>query len=477
MKLGIEILSFGCFVLTSELFGFGSANILNHDSVIQNTNLAVKQKSISQPAPSKSTSIYMPVAWLNIESGSNGVPLSMINRFAFGGYVSPSEMNDYQQLLSASGNRMGAIQNYGINIYPIIGIPVAKKLALENITLEIDDITGANFNQDAFRLIFQGNTNYLGQTLNVGNNVVESWRTRTFKFHFRKTFPKWEIIPTIQFGQCLNYTRIETQDIQLKSDALGDEITFKGNAYSANSGYSFLGNGVGMQADLVFSIKNIYQNQKNAFGLSFGIKNFGFYNISDVNVMSRNAVWNADQSNILPEGWNQTDPFKLQAVQISSSDLQFGTWFNRQGDSIKSKLNFVESKRRGNVLAPFTLFAKLNITNHTYVSSIKRQEILLKYVNVIGYLPQLSYWAYLKQDFRTIKGNTKFVLNYMLGLSVGGFDDVNFNVGFSSSRLKLKNQSLLVTAKFTGIEAYFNPSNWHGAGIQLEVFYPLYQGM
>jgi hypothetical protein len=214
MKLGIEILSFGCFVLTSELFGFGSANILNHDSVIQNTNLAVKQKSISQPAPSKSTSIYMPVAWLNIESGSNGVPLSMINRFAFGGYVSPSEMNDYQQLLSASGNRMGAIQNYGINIYPIIGIPVAKKLALENITLEIDDITGANFNQDAFRLIFQGNTNYLGQTLNVGNNVVESWRTRTFKFHFRKTFPKWEIIPTIQFGQCLNYTRIETQDIQ-----------------------------------------------------------------------------------------------------------------------------------------------------------------------------------------------------------------------------------------------------------------------
>jgi hypothetical protein len=65
----------------------------------------------------------------------------------------------------------------------------------------------------------------------------------------------------------------------------------------------------------------------------------------------------------------------------------------------------------------------------------------------------------------------------MLGLSVGGFDDVNFNVGFSSSRLKLKNQSLLVSAKFTGIEAYFNPSNWHGAGIQLEVFYPLYQGM
>ena len=127
------------------------------------------------------------------------------------------------------------------------------------------------------------------------------------------------------------------------------------------------------------------------------------------------------------------------------------------------------------MLAPFTLFAKLNITNHTYFSSIKRQEILLKYVNVIGYLPQLSYWAYLKQDFRTIKGNTKFVLNYMLGLSVGGFDDINFNVGFSSNQLKLRNQALILNAKFTGIEAYFNPSNWHGAGIQFELLYPLYQ--
>jgi hypothetical protein len=90
-------------------------------------------------------------------------------------------------------------------------------------------------------------------------------------------------------------------------------------------------------------------------------------------------------------------------------------------------------------------------------------------------LPQLSYWAYLKQDFTTIKGNSWFVLNYMLGLSVGGFDDINFNIGFSSNQLKLRNQTIIVNARFTGIEAYFNPSNWHGAGIQFELLYPLYQ--
>jgi len=469
MKLGIKILFWGCLVWTSHLSGFNSVENPDSDTLLQ------KHRIVLEPVPLKKLSVYMPVVWMNIESGSNGVPLSMLNRFAFGGYISPNEMDDYQQLLSSTGNRMGAMQNYGINIYPIVGIPVAKKLALENISLEIDDISGASFNQDAFRLVFQGNTNYLGQTLNVGNNSVESWRTRSLIFHFRKVFSKWDLIPTVQFSQCLKYTNIQTQDVQLKSDALGDEITFSGNAFAANSGYSFWGNGVGLQAGLIASIKNIYQNQKNAFALSFGIKNFGFYSISDVNVTSRNAVWNADQSSLNPEGWNNTDPFKLQAVQISSSDLQFGTWFNRQGDSIKSKLNFLETKRRGTVLSPFTVLAKINITNHTYVSSLKRQEVMFKYVNVVGYLPQLSYWAYLRQEFTTFKGNTAFALNYMLGLSIGGFDDFNLNVGFTSNKLRFRNQTMIANLKLTGIESYFYPSKLHGAGIQFELLYPLYQ--
>lgn len=471
MKLGIKIFFCSCLLWTSQLLGY------NLNEGFESDSLNIEHSFNLSPPPQKKISVYMPVVWMNIESGSNGVPLSMISRFAFGGYISPSEMNDYQQLLSSAGNRMGAIQNYGINIYPVVGFPVTKNIALEKITLEIDDITGAKFNQDAFRLIFQGNTNYLGQTLNVGNNSVESWRTRSLNFHFRKTFSKWELIPTVQLSQCLNYTNIQTQDIQLKSDALGDQIDFSGNAYAANSGYSFWGKGVGMQAGLIFAFKNIYQNQKNAFALSFGIKNFGFYSISDVNVISRNAVWNADQTGLNPEGWNNSTPFKLQAVQINSSDLQFGTWFNRQGDSIKSKLNFVETKRRGNVWAPFTLMAKLNITSHTYTSSLKRQEVILKYVNVVGYLPQLSYWAYLQQPFTTIKGNTSFVLNYMLGLSVGGFDDFNLNVGFSSYKLKLRNQSILANLKFTGVESYFYPSKWHGAGVHFELMYPLFQGI
>lgn len=429
---------------------------------------------MKMPPPLSKTSVYMPVVWYNLESGSNGVPFSMLSKFAFGGYISPSDINDYQALLTAQGNRMGAIQNFGINVYPFPGYEIQKKGALESIVLEIDDYTGANFNQDAFRMIFQGNTNYLGKTLDVGNNVVESWRTRSLKFNFRKSIGNVEITPTLQIGQCLNYSRIETQNMKLTTDVVGDEVSFSGNAYTANSGYSFWGNGVGLQAGLMVGFKNIYQSSKKFYSLSFGIKNFGFYNISDVNVTSRNAVWNSDKTGLIPESWNESPTFNLKAVQINSSDLQFGTWFNRQADSIKSKLNFVESVRKGTVMVPFTLIARTYITPHTYVSGISRHEFTLKYVNIAGYLPQLSYWATSRFNATSIRGNFKFSFNYMFGLSLGGFDTYDLNAGISFNSMKLYGKTVMTTLKFTGVESYFVPSQLHGAGISIYLNYPLY---
>ncbi len=426
------------------------------------------------PPPLSKVEYYQPILWYNLESGSNGVPFSMLSRFAFGGYISPSEMNDYQSLLSTTGNRMGAIQSYGMTIYPIPGIEVQKKGSLETITLEIDDYSGANFTQDAFRMIFQGNTNYLGQTLNADNNKIESLRTRSLKFNFRKSYRNIELIPTIQFGQCLNFTSIETQNIKLQSDALGDELQFSGNAYSANSGYSFWGTGYGVQAGLSVDFKNIRQTTSKVYSLSFGVKNFGFYTISNVNTVSRNAVWNGDNTGLSPEGWVETSAFNLKAAQISSSDLQFGSWFDRQGDSIKSKLNFIETERKGTILAPFIAHAKLTIRPHTYVSGITRHEISLKYVYLTGYMPQVSYWAFARANFKTMKGNTKFSFNYMVGLSVGGFDDFDLNAGIMLNSFKFRGKTVMTILKFTGLESFVVPSKFHGAGAFVQLSYPLH---
>lgn len=428
----------------------------------------------TMPAPLNKVDIYQPILWYNLESGSNGVPFSMLSRFAFGGYVSPSEMNDYQSLLSTTGNRMGAIQSYGMTIYPIPGIDVQKKGSLETITLEVDDYSGANFTQDAFRMIFQGNTNYLGQTLNADNNKIESLRTRSLKFNFRKSYKNIDLIPTIQIGQCLNFTSIETQNIKLQSDALGDELQFSGNAYSVNSGYSFWGTGVGIQAGLSIDFKNIAQTKSKVYSFSIGVKNFGFYNISNVSTVSRNAVWNTNNTGLSPDGWVETSAFNLKAVQISSSDLQFGSWFDRQGDSIKSKLNFIESERKGTILSPFSVQTKLIIKPHTYITGISRHEIALKYVYLTGYMPQLSYWAHARANFKTIKGNTKFSFNYMVGLSVGGFDDFDVNAGLMLNTFKFRGKTVMTILRFTGLESFVMPSKFHGAGAFVQLSYPLH---
>lgn len=434
----------------------------------------LNSENTKMPPPLNRVDIYQPILWYNLESGSNGVPFSMLSRFAFGGYISPSEMNDYQSLLSTTGNRMGAIQSFGMTIYPIPGIEVQKKGALETIALEIDDYSGANFTQDAFRMIFQGNTNYLGQTLNADNNKIESLRTRSLKFNFRKSYKNIDLIPTVQFGQCLNYTSIETQNIKLQSDALGDELQFSGNAYSANSGYSFWGTGVGIQAGLTIDFKNIAQTTSKIYSLSIGVKNFGFYNISNVNTVSRNAVWNPDNTGLSPEGWVESSAFNLKAAQISSSDLQFGSWFDRQGDSIKSKLNFIESERKGTILSPFVVHTKLYIKSHTFISGISRHEIALKYVYLTGYMPQLSYWAHGRANFKTIKGNTKFSFNYMVGLSVGGFDNFDVNAGLMINTFKFRGKTIMTTLRFNGLESFIMPSKFHGAGAFIQMSYPLH---
>ncbi len=426
------------------------------------------------PPPLNRVEFYHPILWYNLESGSNGVPFSMLSRFAFGGYISPSEMNDYQSLLSTTDNRMGAIQSYGMTIYPIPGIEVQKKGALESISLEVDDYSGANFTQDAFRMIFQGNTNYLGQTLNVDNNKFESLRTRSLKFNFRKSLKNIDVIPTLQFSQCLNFTSIETQKIKLQSDALGDELQFSGNAYSANTGYSFWGTGYGVQAGLSIEFKNIRQTNNRIYSLSIGVKNLGFYSISNVSTVSRNTVWNADNNGLSPDGWVETSAFNLKAVQINSSDLQFGSWFDRQGDSIKSKLNFIESERKGTILSPFSVQAKLNIKPHSYVSGIIKHEISLKYVYLTGYIPQLSYWAHARVNFKGFKGNTKFSFNYMVGLSLGGFDDFDINAGFMINSFKFKGKTVLTILRFTGLESFVMPSKFHGAGAFVQLSYPLH---
>ncbi len=468
MKLGIKL-----FIVIGVL---PFCQLLGLNDSLGNGKKSIPNKIYLEPPVSNSNgSSVMPIASFEIESGSNAVPLSMVSKFAFGGYIAPESMNNYQSLLSSS-NRMGAIQEYRLALYPIVGIEVNKNISLKTVELLVQDVLGANFTQDAFRLFFQGNTSYLGQTLNADKNEIESWRNRVIRFVFntKSKFFGFTVNPNIQFGQCLSYTRISTKDIKLTSDQLGDNVDFSGSGYFASTGYSFGGNGYGLQAGLDLK-KSILRASGTIANIEIKLQNFGFYSFSDVNVTSKDAIWNANGQGLSPDDYQNSKPLNLTAVQINASDLRFGSWFTRQKDSIVSKLNLVDSKRRGMLMSPFTIYAGVDFRNrNNFNAKLYNQLISLKYINVIGYIPKLNYLATFKGKYNRKKSNKATPFFYQIGASVGGFDNFDINAGLSFNALNFKGKPLVWGINLMGIESFINPSKWHGGGIGMHLGYQIF---
>ena len=467
MKLGIKLVLLVGLLPVYQLLGLNDS--------LGKAKIGFPIRTNIEPVISNNVSMVMPIASFDIESGSNAVPLSMVSKFAFGGYISPESMNAYQSLLSSS-NRMGASQEYRLTLYPIIGIESNKNISLKTVELLIQDVLGANFTQDAFRMFFQGNTNYLGQTLNADNNEIESWRNRVLRFVFKtkSKFFGFTVNPSIQFGQCLSYTRISTKDIKLTSDQLGDKVDLSGSGYFASTGYSFGGNGYGLQAGLDLT-KSILQAGGMLTNIEFKLQNFGFYSFSDVNVTSKDAVWNANGEGLTPDSYQDSKPLNLTAVQINASDLRFGSWFTRQKDSIVSKMNLVDSKRRGMIMSPFTIYVGIDFRNrNNFNSKLYNQLISLKYINMIGYLPRLNYMATFKGKYNSKKSNKTSPFFYQVGASVGGFDDFDINCGLSFNSFNFKGKPLVLGINVIGIESFVNPSKWHGGGIGMHLGYQIF---
>jgi hypothetical protein len=468
MKQGIKIFLLIGLLPCFQLFGL-------NDSLGNGKKGFPNKIFLEPPLSSSNGSTLMPIASFEVESGSNAVPLSMITKFAFGGYISPENMNSYQSLLSIS-NRMGANQEYSLTLYPIIGIERNKNLSLKTVELLIQDVQGANFTQDAFRLFFQGNTNYLGQTLNADNNDIEAWRDRLVRFVFntKSNFFGFTINPSIQFGQCLSYTRISTKDIKLTSDHFGDKVDFNGSGYFASTGYSFGGNGYGLQVGLNLK-KSILQASGFLTNIEFKVQNFGFYSFSDVNVTSKDAIWNANGQGLTPDDYQNSKPLNLTAVNINASDLRFGSWFTRQKDSIVSKLNLTDSKRRGMIMSPFTIYAGVDFRNrNNFNAKLYNQLISFKYINVIGYMPKLNYMATFKGKYNSKKNNRAASFFYQFGASIGGFDNFDINAGLNFNALNFKGKPLVWAINLMGIESFVNPSKWHGGGINMQIGYLIF---
>lgn len=455
LSMKLKLINFiFCIFWYSTIYG-GSTDSLG----ISQLNIKPSLNTKPLPAVGK-IKIWKPVVWYNLNSGSNTLPLSFVSKFTYGGHIESDFIQSNLELLKPA-NKVGYFQEYGIQLMPFFDfLSLDPKRSLRSIKLVSQSMLGAKFTKDAYSLFFQGNSKYLGQELNPGNNKLRGLNQRVLKFEFKSySLPRilganLKIVPEIQFSQVISYQSLQTNDLMFYSNSLGDSLSLNGSMYSQSTGYNFWGTGYGIQ--IGFSISKIFRNSGS---LSFQLSDFGFVYINNANTQARNVEF--AENGLGVQDWNSGSSVNVTPVNLSYSDLRGANWFGRQKDTISSKLNFIESNRRGSILSPFLV----NVVYKKVLNKYSRGNVYLNanldYRHILGYLPRIGFD--LGKSFKM----GKIPSIGTIGVSVGGFDTYDINATFSFSQ-GLNNFKLYLR----GIESFILPSIEHGGGIGVQWSYP-----
>ena len=397
------------------------------------------------------------VAGFSAITGSNAVPFNFVSRFATGGYIPPSDIQEYEGLL-ADQNRLGLFSDYHMAIYPIPELIDNDNVnALKQIEVGVQNLAGATFTKDAFGLIFRGNAPYIGTLKEAGENSFYQLSQRYLRFSFEpKSWSEGKFAKRIglQFSQALNYNRGYTKGLSVNTDSNIDSVLISGSYYSQGTGYQFGGTGWGLQLNADFYYK--LGNSKYAY---LSVENFGFISLNNVSTISRGFQW--DNTNLNPVGDVPTSDVNIQSVGLSGAELKVSNWFDRQRDSIESKLGMTEVSQRGNIWTPFNI--NIGFTSRKYDGKEKGYLIRFQYINVPGFLPRIS-GSYVWNPIRN--------LVFKPGISFGGFDVFDINTTFSLPTFRLGGGSVFVDGFINGIESFIVPNKYHGGGIGLQISYP-----
>ncbi len=390
-------------------------------------------------------------------SGSNAVPLSFAGKFITGGYISPKSISTYEALLSAD-NRMGVATDYFITAYPLPYLVENKKEnALKQISMGVKNFAGARFTKDAFGLFFRGNAPYIGSLKELGTNELSQISQRYLRFCFEPKGwdkGKWIRRFDVQFSQVLNYSKAETQGLAVTTDKNIDSVVLSGDMYYQSTGYQFGGTGWGLQLNTDW----VYRAGTHSYAY-FSLSNFGFLSVNGVKTVSRGYQW--DPNSLKPINSAPSSTLNIKSVALSGKELKVSNWFDRQRDSIESKLGLTEIDQRGTVLSPF--FINMGYSYQKFPAKLSGFLIQADYLHVPGYIPRLA---------------AKLIWNPMRnlvvkpGVSIGGFDVFDINASVQINGLNLGRRSIFFDFFLNGIESFIAPNKYHGGGGGLQISYP-----
>lgn len=423
----------------------------------------INVKKISEEDPQNTNSVITTVQVIRrvasfwALSGSNGIPLNIASKFITGGYISPDQMTKIESSLP-SNNRLGYLQDMSVTIYPLMGVTQPQKnLALNNISIGTLSLGGISFTKDAFGVLFRGNTPYLGERKELGQNQFVQLRQRyvDFDFNIPKNIGSWRFSANIKLSQVLDYQKSETNDLFVETDPNADSVKLGGRFYSLQTGYDFWGTGVGLQGGI-----STFHGIGNGAYLSFSISDFGVLSFSQVNRQSRGYEWENESLNPIKD--IPINDVTLQSVGLTGTDLKVSNWFDRQRDTIESRLNIQDGVQRGTVWAPFRASLSYFKMSRNYSRLWQGYRVNLQYIHINGFIPRLNTELFWR--FRNVRFNT--------GISLGGFDTFDLNASAEFEAGMFQGKGLNWGLFLRGIESFIVPSQFHGGGVGIELSYP-----
>jgi hypothetical protein len=113
----------------------------------------------------------------NLETGSSHVPAAVLNRFFWGGYINSEKIDKAEGRLN-SNMRAGVVSSIEFSYNTVTDNKSRPRVYTWNFNMQMKDLGGIRFNDDAYRLVMQGNGQYPGKQLNaeVANALRMQWQ-------------------------------------------------------------------------------------------------------------------------------------------------------------------------------------------------------------------------------------------------------------------------------------------------------------
>lgn len=380
------------------------------------------------------------------ESGSNRLPSAISNRFMLGGHIPSSRIDRAADHLTEN-LRAGVFAINSLNIHRSPEGPdtlrgVRGLFNHPQFILFQQQTGGIRFNDDGFRLMFQGNGDYLGQQLDARVDRARFMRYTALRMWFTLPLqPAYQKGRKSEFSLGLapallnNYAAADDFRALISTDTLAQQVDadWSGTLKSTRRG-RFV-NGWGALVSIGYTVRPTRGKIKYA---RFAVYDIGVFRAQNVVSRFRQAG----------TGGN----IRLTAENTTLAEVFGGNWFANRRDTLMKDLQLDSSRSSAWLLSPFSLSGDFR-TRHLRVG--------VRWRNVTGFLP----WI----DLRPAKMMSKGAFEFAPSVSFGGFDTWNLNAHLGWNTQKAK--GLSATLQLQGLEAMAFPGRQHGAGGMISIMF------